>query len=51
MNEKWLAFLCQICPLCAAARLFPKSAFAAKLREVERDCPACRAYRKLHSNR
>ena len=48
MNEKFLAFLCSICPFCIAARKFPDSAFAKKFRKAQKKCPACQAYQRLH---
>jgi hypothetical protein len=46
-----LAFVCRICPFCVAARIWRDSKFATKLREMEKDCPACRAYNQLRSLR
>lgn len=42
------AFCCSICPVCAAARRWPSSGFARKVRVKEKDCPCCRAYAKVH---
>ncbi len=44
-----LAFVCSICPFCICARRWPKSKFARMLAAVEKQCPACRAYRALHA--
>lgn len=45
---KWLlAFFCRICPFCIAARHWPTSGYARKLRSIEKNCPACRAYNEL----
>lgn len=41
-----LAGLCSICPFCIAARKWPKSGFARILTKVEKNCPACKAYRE-----
>jgi hypothetical protein len=48
MGTRILAFICRICPFCISARRWPESKFAKKLREVERNCPACRAYAELY---
>ena len=45
MKTKLLATFCRFCPVCIVARKFPESAFAKKVKELERNCPACRAYR------
>lgn len=47
---KLLGFFCTICPFCIVARKFPDSAYAGKLRKMEKACPACRAYRKIKSS-
>ncbi len=47
--KRFLAFLCSICPFCIAARHWPQSAYARKLHALEKNCPACRAYRELHT--
>ena len=44
MKDKILAFFCKICPFCIAARIFPNSKYAKKIKEIEKKCPACRAY-------
>lgn len=46
--QKFLAFLCRICPFCAYARRRPDSSFAAALRKAEKSCPACKAYYELY---
>ena len=51
MNKRVLSFVCSVCPFCITARAWPKSGFAKKLREAEKNCPACRAYRELHADR
>lgn len=45
------AFICRICPVCIVARRRPDSAFARKVAEMEKDCPFCRAYRRLRQHR
>ena len=46
---KWvLANLCRVCPFCIAAKIFPNSGFAKKLKSVESNCPACRAYYEVY---
>ena len=47
-KKRLLALVCRVCPFCAVARLIPNSAYARKLREVETNCPACRAYREVY---
>ena len=39
---------CSICPFCIAARIRPNSSFARRMRRLERTCPWCRAYNRLH---
>jgi len=48
MKDKILAFICTICPFCIAARMFPNSKYAKALSKAEEECPACKAYKKLH---
>ena len=49
MPLRALAFVCQICPLCIAARRYPKSRFGLMMGKLEKACPFCRAYRELKS--
>lgn len=51
MNKKFLAFLCKICPFCIAARMFPVSGYAKMLKDVEKNCPACKAYAEIYSQK
>ena len=44
-----LALACQVCPFCVAARAFPKSGYAAFMRRLEENCPACQAYDRVHA--
>jgi len=44
---KMLAFICDVCPLCIAARHFPDSKFALGMKRLEKFCPFCSAHRKL----
>lgn len=46
-KTKALAFVCTICPFCIAARLFPKSKYAALMKKAEKECPACKAYARV----
>ena len=46
-KTKILAMFCKLCPFCVAARQWPYSAYAKKLREIEKHCPFCNAYSKL----
>lgn len=46
-TKRFLAFLCSICPFCVARRAFPNSAYARFMRGVEKNCPACDAWRQL----
>ena len=39
---------CSICPFCIAARIWPNSCFARRMHRLERTCPWCRAYNRLH---
>ncbi len=41
------AFLCKICPVCVISRQWPRSRFAAKVREMESKCRFCKAYEKV----
>jgi len=45
------AFICNVCPFCIAARKWPGSKFARKLRNIERKCPCCRAYARIMADR
>ena len=44
---RMLAFICEMCPLCIAARRFPDSKFASEMKRLEKFCPFCCAHRKL----
>jgi hypothetical protein len=46
-KTKVLAAFCKVCPFCIAARHCPNSAYAKKLKEIEKNCPFCKAYSKL----
>jgi len=46
---KLMAPGCSICPLCIAARKWPKGAFAKAMRAMGKLCPCCRAYNRLHA--
>ncbi len=50
-GKRILAFMCQTCPLCIPARKWPKSKFAKAVREMEKACPACKAYGELMEER
>lgn len=39
---------CAICPFCIAARKWPRSRYAGSLRSIEKACPFCRAYARVH---
>jgi len=47
-GTKLLAVCCRICPFCIAARKWPDSALAKKLRQAEKSCPACKAYAQVY---
>ena len=47
-KTRLLAFVCQVCPACNVARLWPESGFAKKLAQAEKNCPACNAYKQLY---
>ena len=44
---KLKALVCAFCPFCAVARFYSESAFARRLRKMEKNCPFCRAYGEL----
>jgi len=46
-----LAFICMLCPFCIARRLWPDSLYARLESKLERFCPFCRAYAKLHQTK
>jgi hypothetical protein len=50
MKTKVLAAFCRVCPFCIAARKWPNSAYAKKLKEIEKNCPFCKAYSRLKAN-
>jgi hypothetical protein len=41
------ALFCAICPFCCAARRWPKSAYARRIRVIRDRCPFCQAYIKI----
>ena len=41
--RRLLAFLHRLCPLCALARVLPRSWIARLVRRLEKRCPFCRA--------
>jgi hypothetical protein len=43
-----LAFICSVCPICIARRRWPGSLFGRTTARIERFCPFCSAYWKLH---
>jgi len=43
---RFLALVCERCPLCAMARRFPKSSFAQHMKRIEKFCPFCLAHEK-----
>jgi len=47
IKTKVLAAFCRVCPFCIAARHWPDSSYAKKLKEIEKNCPFCKAYLKL----
>lgn len=49
VKVRLLALFCRICPFCIVARVWPSSAYAKNLANIERACPACRAYAKLNA--
>ena len=49
--RRMLALVCAICPFCIARRRWPDSLYARIVRIVEKPCPFCRAYNKIHPDR
>jgi len=49
-KTKVLAGFCRVCPFCIAARQWPNSAYAKKLKAIEKNCPFCNAYSKLKAH-
>ena len=47
-TDKILAFICGICPFCILVRKFPESKYAAFMTKAERNCPACKAYKRVN---
>lgn len=47
-GNRFLAYICKLCPFCIAARMFPRSKYAAFMKKAEADCPACKAYRDVY---
>ncbi len=47
--ERLLAKICSVCPLCVARRRWPASLYGRVMRVVERGCPCCRAYDRIHA--
>jgi len=46
-KTRLLAAICKLCPFCTAARRWPNSAYARKLKKIEKFCGPCKAYLKL----
>ncbi len=44
-----LSVVCVGCPLCIARRRWPGSVYGRVMALVERACPFCRAYDRLHA--
>jgi hypothetical protein len=42
------AFICSVCPVCLVRRRWPGSLFGRTTARIERFCPFCKAYWKLH---
>lgn len=49
--DRWLARVCSLCPLCASARMWPKSRLHRLVALYGRFCPFCRARRRLADER
>jgi hypothetical protein len=49
-KTKLLAMVCKLCPFCIVARRWPNSAYAKKLKEIEKHCCFCKAYSKLKTD-
>ncbi len=47
MADRVLAFVCMVCPACAASRMWPRSAVRRAVGAYSRFCPFCRAARRL----
>jgi len=48
MMDSWLAKVCACCPLCVLRRRWPKSGYARLMTRLERNCPFCKAYDRVH---
>jgi|GEM_PF-903037 len=48
LGTRLMALGCRICPFCIAARTWPNSSFAKKMHALEKVCPWCKAYGRLH---
>ena len=46
-KTKIMAAVCKFCPFCIAARKWPDSAYAKKLKKLEKNCLFCKAYSRL----
>ncbi len=46
--SKVLAGVCTCCPFCIARRRWPDSLYGRIMAIVEKGCPFCRAYDRLH---
>lgn len=46
-KEKFMAWICEICPLCIFARKFPQSRIAKIVAREKQHCPFCRAYERV----
>lgn len=48
--QNLLAKVCRICPFCIARRKWPGSRYGRFMAVIERYCPFCRAYDRLHED-
>ena len=48
LHLRILAFVCSVCPICVARRRWPRTIFGRVISRLERTCPFCLAYAKLH---
>ena len=48
LTTKLLAACCSACPFCILRRRWPRSAYGRFMGRIERCCPFCKAYDRLH---
>ncbi len=51
LKTRLFAAVCSCCVFCIGRRMFPDSAYGRMMKQVEKNCPFCRAYDRVHATR